>query len=220
MAEPLSAMEVQIREAQEARDAFMQEKETLLVKVTELEGRLATNTPLPQDHVVATPSTTPGPAMASNPSAASDTPAPEGVNIPVASTARDSLEPKVATPDHFSGARAKLETFLTQVNLVMHLQPRRFASENFKVIYNNNNKANNNINRKKDDSRQKNGKLTPDEYTRRKDAGLCLYCGSDKHKVDKCDSKKSKDKPTTRGNVALTAPIEDSGKDNTPKASA
>lgn len=42
----------------------------------------------------------------------------------------------------------------------------------------------------------RNGHLAPEEYQKRKDAGLCLYCGSKDHKVDKCPNSK-KPKPSS-----------------------
>lgn len=41
-------------------------------------------------------------------------------------------------------------------------------------------------------------KLTPEEKQRRRDQNLCLYCGSDKHKVTECDVKKNQGKDNTR----------------------
>ena len=44
-------------------------------------------------------------------------------------------EPKVASPEHFTGQRNKLKTFLTQVTMVITLQPSRFTTETSKVFY-------------------------------------------------------------------------------------
>lgn len=44
-------------------------------------------------------------------------------------------EPKVSNPEYFSGQRNKVTTFITQVKMVIGLQPSRFPSENSKVLY-------------------------------------------------------------------------------------
>lgn len=44
-------------------------------------------------------------------------------------------EPKVASPEYFNGQRNKVTTFVTQVTMVITLQPTRFLSEEAKVIY-------------------------------------------------------------------------------------
>lgn len=44
-------------------------------------------------------------------------------------------EPKVAHPEFFHGQRNKLDTFITQVTMVITLQPSRFPTENSKVLY-------------------------------------------------------------------------------------
>lgn len=44
-------------------------------------------------------------------------------------------EPKVAQPEYFHGQRNKLSTFMTQVKMVIALQPSRFPSELSKIIY-------------------------------------------------------------------------------------
>lgn len=46
-----------------------------------------------------------------------------------------SSEPKVAHPEFFHGQRNKLDTFITQVTMVITLQPSRFPTENSKVLY-------------------------------------------------------------------------------------
>jgi hypothetical protein len=46
-----------------------------------------------------------------------------------------TLEPKVASPEFFSGSRSGLTPFLTQVSLVMGLQPSRFSTERIKVLW-------------------------------------------------------------------------------------
>ena len=50
---------------------------------------------------------------------------------------------------------------------------------------------------------QRNGKLTPEEYKRRQDAGHCVYCGDTTHKVDKCPL--SKPRPTPASVKAMMA---------------
>ena len=44
-------------------------------------------------------------------------------------------EPKVASPEYYEGQRTKLSTFITQVTMVIVLQPTRFATEVAKVLY-------------------------------------------------------------------------------------
>lgn len=44
-------------------------------------------------------------------------------------------EPQVSSPTHFSGNRAELHNFLSQVRLVFDLQPSRFKTEKQKVLY-------------------------------------------------------------------------------------
>lgn len=44
-------------------------------------------------------------------------------------------EPKVNSPDVFSGERSKLTNFLMQVNLVFKLQPRRYTTDEAKIYY-------------------------------------------------------------------------------------
>lgn len=44
-------------------------------------------------------------------------------------------EPHVSSPSHFSGNRAELRNFLSQVRLVIDVQPSRFQSERQKVLY-------------------------------------------------------------------------------------
>lgn len=44
-------------------------------------------------------------------------------------------EPKVSSPEYFSGQRNKVTTFITQVRMVIGLQPSRFPTENSKVLY-------------------------------------------------------------------------------------
>ena len=44
-------------------------------------------------------------------------------------------EPNVSDPQHFSGKREELQSFLTQARLVFQLQPSRFQSERQKVLY-------------------------------------------------------------------------------------
>ena len=44
-------------------------------------------------------------------------------------------EPKVASPDFFSGSRQGLTPFLTQVKMVIGLQPSRYPTEKTKVLY-------------------------------------------------------------------------------------
>ena len=44
-------------------------------------------------------------------------------------------EPKVASPEFFSGSRQGLTPFLTQVNMVIGLQPSRYPMEKTKVLY-------------------------------------------------------------------------------------
>ena len=51
-----------------------------------------------------------------------------------ATTTRTS-EPKVAHPEFYHGQRNKLSTFITQVTMVITLQPNRFTTEEAKVLY-------------------------------------------------------------------------------------
>jgi hypothetical protein len=44
-------------------------------------------------------------------------------------------EPKIAAPEYFHGHRTKLTTFLTQVSMVIELQPNRYPMERSKVLY-------------------------------------------------------------------------------------
>ena len=44
-------------------------------------------------------------------------------------------DPPVSNPKHFTGKRGELENFLSQVRLVTSLQPRRFPTEQSKVLY-------------------------------------------------------------------------------------
>lgn len=44
-------------------------------------------------------------------------------------------EPKVASPEYYSGQRSKLNPFITQVTMVIILQPSRFQSEEAKILY-------------------------------------------------------------------------------------
>ena len=44
-------------------------------------------------------------------------------------------EPKVASPEFYHGQRNKLSTFITQVMMVITLQPNRFTTEEAKVLY-------------------------------------------------------------------------------------
>ena len=44
-------------------------------------------------------------------------------------------EPKASEPEHFRGDRAKLNSFLTQVNIVFSLEPSRFTTEDSKIMY-------------------------------------------------------------------------------------
>ena len=44
-------------------------------------------------------------------------------------------EPKVATPEYCLGQRNKLSSFITQVTMVITLQPTRIPSEISKVLY-------------------------------------------------------------------------------------
>ena len=44
-------------------------------------------------------------------------------------------EPQVSSPTHFSGNRAELRNFLSQVRLVFDIQPSRFKTEKQKVLY-------------------------------------------------------------------------------------
>jgi hypothetical protein len=53
---------------------------------------------------------------------------------PAAPAVRHS-EPKIAAPEYFSGQRSKLTTFLTQVSMVIELQPSRYPTERSKVLY-------------------------------------------------------------------------------------
>lgn len=46
-----------------------------------------------------------------------------------------SSEPKVASPEYFTGQRHKLTTFITQVTMVIALQSSRFTTETAKIIY-------------------------------------------------------------------------------------
>ena len=64
-------------------------------------------------------------------------PRPErGISMaPTSLTQSGYSEPKVASPEFFSGQRNKLSTFLTQVSMVIALQPARFPSEMTKILY-------------------------------------------------------------------------------------
>jgi hypothetical protein len=53
---------------------------------------------------------------------------------PAAPAVRPS-EPKIAAPEYFHGHRTKLTTFLTQVSMVIELQPNRYPTERSKVLY-------------------------------------------------------------------------------------
>ena len=70
-----------------------------------------------------------------------DTPAPmRGVSlVPTHLTTTTSSgrisEPKIASPEYYGGQRNKLASFITQVTMVMSLQPSRFPTELSKVIY-------------------------------------------------------------------------------------
>lgn len=44
-------------------------------------------------------------------------------------------EPKVSQPEHYSGQRSKLSTFITQVSMVIALQGSRFPTEQSKIFY-------------------------------------------------------------------------------------
>lgn len=44
-------------------------------------------------------------------------------------------EPKVASPEYYAGQRHKVKSFITQVTMVIALQPSRFTSEESKVLY-------------------------------------------------------------------------------------
>ena len=44
-------------------------------------------------------------------------------------------EPKIASPEYYNGQRSKLPSFITQVTMVITLQPTRFPNETSKVIY-------------------------------------------------------------------------------------
>lgn len=46
-----------------------------------------------------------------------------------------TFEPKVASPEYFMGHRSKLSSFITQVTMVILLQPSRFPSEESKVLF-------------------------------------------------------------------------------------
>ena len=46
-----------------------------------------------------------------------------------------SGEPKVAQPEYFAGQRNKLSNFITQVQMVITLQPNRYPTELSKVLY-------------------------------------------------------------------------------------
>jgi hypothetical protein len=62
--------------------------------------------------------------------------APRASPAPSNTSTKDrALEPKVANPDFFSGSRQALTPFLTQVNMVIGLQPSRYPSEKTKVLY-------------------------------------------------------------------------------------
>ncbi|UOH79351.1 hypothetical protein LQV05_000352 [Cryptococcus neoformans] len=44
-------------------------------------------------------------------------------------------KPKLSQPEHYYGQYAKLSTFITQVTMVITLQPSRFPTETSKVLY-------------------------------------------------------------------------------------
>jgi hypothetical protein len=53
----------------------------------------------------------------------------------VSSVLPKAIEPKVAPPEYYNGAKLKLTTFITQVTLVFKMQPSRFPDEETKVLY-------------------------------------------------------------------------------------
>ena len=55
-------------------------------------------------------------------------------NTTTTSTGRVS-EPKIALPEYYNGQRNKLPSFITQVTMVITLQPTRFPNKTSKVIY-------------------------------------------------------------------------------------
>lgn len=59
----------------------------------------------------------------------------EATDASTASTTNGKHEPKVSSPEYFSGQRNKVTTFITQVKMVIGLQPSRFPTENSKVLY-------------------------------------------------------------------------------------
>lgn len=52
-----------------------------------------------------------------------------------ATSSHRTHEPKVAQPEFYQGHRSKLTTFITQVKMVIKLQPTRFPTEASKVLY-------------------------------------------------------------------------------------
>lgn len=52
-----------------------------------------------------------------------------------ATTGARFTEPKVASPEYFSGQRSKLTSFLTQITMVLVLQASRYPTELSKVLY-------------------------------------------------------------------------------------
>jgi hypothetical protein len=54
---------------------------------------------------------------------------------PTPSNKERTSEPKVASPEFFSGSRQGLTSFFTQVNMVIGLQPSRYPTEKTKVLY-------------------------------------------------------------------------------------
>ena len=128
-----------LQHLEEQLQAVLDQQTTLQTENDQLRDQVATLTALPpttEEHEDASDI-----GIQQQQHSGRDTPAPmRGVSlVPTNHTTTTSnsriSEPKIASPEYYGGQRNKLPSFITQVTMVITLQPSRFPSEISKVIY-------------------------------------------------------------------------------------
>ena len=128
----LTAMEEQL-------SALLDRQTALELENNTLRDRLAVSTPIPVTNTVEEATLTTDPSNITQ-AQVRVTPEPERhlsevPTVLTSTTNSRSSEPKVANPEYYQGQRNKLSTFITQVAMVIALQPSRFPNEKSKVLY-------------------------------------------------------------------------------------
>ena len=128
-----AATQERVQALEERLQEVLDQQSTLTTENDTLRERVAVLTALPgrnEQPDMAQPSTQQASSLSPIREASA---APTGITT--SSSGGRTSEPKVASPEYYSGQRSKLATFITQTSMVITLQTSRFPSEVSKVLY-------------------------------------------------------------------------------------